>query len=160
MFPPWLSPISLSIKCGLKNFLSATLMSVSYDIPIPITLTWALTYILYWYCLVTTGKVHLTFANWRKSTVLSPIHLLEFRQLAEVHCTFANISPGASPIGESPLYFRQYIRGLSPLANVLLAKVLLANVPLPTKEEKGKKSIGIIVTKCKCSQSEKRNTIC
>jgi len=34
-----LSPISLSIKCGLKIFLSATLVSVSYDIPIPITLT-------------------------------------------------------------------------------------------------------------------------
>jgi hypothetical protein len=33
---------------------------------------------------VTTGKVHLTFANWRKSTVLSPIYLPEFRQLANV----------------------------------------------------------------------------
>ncbi len=60
---PGVSPISLWIKCELKKFLSATLMSVSYDIPIPIRLTWALTYILYWYCLVTTGKVHLTFAN-------------------------------------------------------------------------------------------------
>ncbi len=87
-----LSPISLWIKCGLKKFLSATLMSVSYDIPIPITLTWALTYILYWYCLVTTGKVHLTFANRGKSTVLSPTHPLEFRQLVKVHCTFANTS--------------------------------------------------------------------
>ncbi len=49
----------------------------------------------------------------------------------KVHLTFANTPPGVSPIGESPLYFRQYIRGLSPLANVLLAKVLLANVPPP-----------------------------
>jgi hypothetical protein len=95
MFPPWLSPISLSIKCGLKNFLSATLMSVSYDIPIPITLTWALTYILYWYCLVTTDKVHLTFANWRKSTVISPIHPLTF---AIGECPI-----GESLIGERPI---------------------------------------------------------
>jgi hypothetical protein len=84
-----------------ENFLSATLMSVSYDIPIPMRWTWALTYILYWYCLVTTGKVHLTFAN---------------------------TPPGVSPIGESLLYFRQYIRGLSPLANVLSA-----NVPPPVQ---------------------------
>ncbi len=28
--------------------------------------------------------------SWRKSTVLSPMHPLEFRQLAKVHCTFAN----------------------------------------------------------------------
>ncbi len=39
-----------------------------------------------------------SFANWRKSTVLSPTHPLEFRQLANVHCTFANIFPGISPI--------------------------------------------------------------
>ena len=45
------------------------------------------------------------FANWRKSTVLSPIHLM-----------------GLSPIGESPLYFRQCTSGISPLAKVLLAK--------------------------------------
>jgi hypothetical protein len=47
---------------------------------------------------VTTEIVHLTFANWRKSTVISPI-------------------------GESPPYFRQYTPGLSPLANVLLANI-------------------------------------
>ena len=45
------------------------------------------------------------FANWRKSIVLSLIHPLEFRQLAKVHCTFANASPGISPIGEIPPYF-------------------------------------------------------
>ncbi len=33
-----------------------------------------------------------SFANWRKSTVISPIRPLEFRQLAKVHCTFANRS--------------------------------------------------------------------
>jgi len=44
----------------------------------------------------------------------------------------SGISPiWLSPIGESPLYVRQYIRGLSPLANVLLAKVLLVNIPPP-----------------------------
>jgi hypothetical protein len=36
----------------------------------------------------------------------SPPHV---RQLVKVHRTFANTSPGSSPIGESPLYFRQYI---------------------------------------------------
>jgi hypothetical protein len=44
--------------------------------------------------------------------------------------TFAHILPGLSPIGESPLYFCQYTHGLAPLANVLLAKVLLAKFPL------------------------------
>ncbi|CAF3485258.1 unnamed protein product [Rotaria socialis] len=53
---------------------------------------------------------HLTFANWRTSTLLSPTHSVELRQLANVHCTFANTFGGTSPIGKSPLYFRQHIR--------------------------------------------------
>ncbi len=69
---------------------------------------------------------------WR-DTGISPIRLspIGLSPMAKVHRTFANTSPGISPIGESPLYFRQYTPGLSPLANVLLAKVLLANVPPP-----------------------------
>jgi hypothetical protein len=39
----------------------------------------------------------------RKFTVVSPTYSLEFRQLAKVHCTFANIPPGISPIGECPV---------------------------------------------------------
>jgi hypothetical protein len=49
----------------------------------------------------------------RKFTVVSP--------------TFA----GISPVGECPLYSRQHIPVLSPLANVLLAKVFLAKFRLP-----------------------------
>jgi hypothetical protein len=33
----------------------------------------------------------MTFANWRDSTLLSPIYPHNFRQLARVHYTFANI---------------------------------------------------------------------
>jgi hypothetical protein len=43
-----------------------------------------------------------TFANWRISTELSPMYPLYFRQLADVHWTFASIPSGFSPIiGES-----------------------------------------------------------
>ncbi len=39
-----------------------------------------------------------TFANWRISTELSPIYPLYFRQLADIHWTFASIPSGFSPI--------------------------------------------------------------
>ncbi|CAF3441883.1 unnamed protein product, partial [Rotaria socialis] len=41
---------------------------------------------------------------------ISPIRLspIGLSPLANVHCTFTNTFGGASPIGESPLYFRQY----------------------------------------------------
>ena len=43
-----------------------------------------------------------TFANWRESTWLSPVHPPDIRQLARVHITFANAPLGHSPIiGES-----------------------------------------------------------
>ena len=89
-------------------------------------------------------KILWNLANWRKFTVLPPTPLLEFHQLdcelesyisyvnivswqlAKVYCTFANASSGISPIDESTVDVRQYTPGLSPLANVLLAKVLLA----------------------------------
>jgi len=45
--------------------------------------------------------------NSKESAALSSIYPLDFRQLAKVHCTFANIPPRLSPIGECPLYFRQ-----------------------------------------------------
>jgi len=48
--------------------------------------------------------------------------------MAKVHCTFASTRLGLLPIGDSPLYLRQYTRGFSPLANVQLAKVLLVKV--------------------------------
>jgi hypothetical protein len=50
--------------------------------------------------------------------------------MAKVHCTFANTPHGISPIGESTVDFCQYTHGLLPLANVLLAKILLAKFPL------------------------------
>ena len=40
----------------------------------------------------------MTFANWRMSTILSPIYPYDFRQLANVHCTFANTHSGLSPM--------------------------------------------------------------
>jgi len=49
-----------------------------------------------------------TFANWRISTELSPIYPLYFRQLADIHWTFANIPAVLSSIGGCPLNFRQY----------------------------------------------------
>ncbi len=85
-----------------------------------------------------------SFTNWRKYTILPPTTPLEFRQLycqldsyvfcvitdssqlAKVHCTFANMFGRISTIGESLVEFRQYTSGFSPVANVLLAKVLLA----------------------------------
>ena len=42
------------------------------------------------------ANVH--FRQWRKSTVLSPMHLIESRRLAKVHCTFVNIFIGNSPM--------------------------------------------------------------
>ncbi|CAF3692571.1 unnamed protein product [Rotaria socialis] len=47
------------------------------------------------------------FRHWRKSTVLSPIHSVERRQLAKVHCTFANTFSRISPIGENTVIFQQ-----------------------------------------------------
>ena len=89
-------------------------------------------------------KILWNLANWRKFTVLPPTPLLEFHQLdcelesyisyvnivswqlAKVYCTFANATSGISPIDESTVNVRQYTPALSPLANALLAKVLLA----------------------------------
>jgi hypothetical protein len=51
---------------------------------------------------------------------------IDSSQLAKVHRTFANASFGISPIGESAVEFRQYTPGFSPVANVLLARILLA----------------------------------
>jgi hypothetical protein len=47
------------------------------------------------------------FANWREYSGLSPMRLREFRQLARVQWTFANVSTGILPIGESMVDFRQ-----------------------------------------------------
>jgi hypothetical protein len=60
----------------------------------------------------------LNFANKTCQLALSPI--------AKVHCSFAGGPHGILPIGESSVDFRRYITELSPVANVLLAKVLLA----------------------------------
>ena len=48
-----------------------------------------------------------TVANWRMSTILSPVYPLNSRQLANVHYTFASIPFEQSPIGECPLNIRQ-----------------------------------------------------
>jgi hypothetical protein len=57
------------------------------------------------------------FANWRMSTVLSPIYPLEFRQLTKVHSTFANIPAGISPIW---LWIR---RGLEKFLVIKLVRI-------------------------------------
>ena len=56
-----------------------------------------------------------TFANRREPIVLSPVYPHEFRQLVNIHCTFANKASW-----------------LLPLANVQLAKVLLARFGNPS----------------------------
>ncbi len=76
-------------------------------------------------------KVHCTFANWRKSGSI----------LAKVRGTFANWRNSRSCIGESTVDFRQLAKfqgacwrkysGLSPLAKVILAKILLAKFRNP-----------------------------
>jgi hypothetical protein len=71
--------------------------------------------------------------NSKESIVLSPVCSYDFRQLASVHYTFANIPLWLSPIDECPLYFPQQIAGLSPLAKVQLAKVLLAKFRNPAQ---------------------------
>jgi hypothetical protein len=58
----------------------------------------------------------------------SGISPIELSPLAKVHRTIANISPGISPIGETPLYFRQYFSrnfantsfGISPIGESIL----------------------------------------
>ncbi len=65
--------------------------------------------------------------EFQKSIILSPTYSHDLLQLARVHRTFANIPPGLSLIDKSPPYFS----GLSPLANVLLAKVLLVKFGNP-----------------------------
>jgi hypothetical protein len=71
-----------------------------------------------------------------KEAGLPEFRQYDFRQLGirqYTLMTFANSRESTVlwPIGESPLYFRQYTSGLSPLANVQLAKVLLAKFENP-----------------------------
>ena len=54
----------------------------------------------------------------------------DFRQLANVRGVYWRKSCGLSPIGECPGVYWRMSTGLSPLANVLLAKVILAKFRL------------------------------
>ena len=48
------------------------------------------------------------FANWRMSTVLSPIYSMDSHQLAKAQWTFADTLHGISSIGESIVDFREF----------------------------------------------------
>ena len=63
--------------------------------------------------------------SFRKS-LDSPPH---FRQLTKVHCTFANTSPGISPIGEIPSYFRQYTPRTFAIGECLIGESLIGENP-------------------------------
>ena len=52
-----------------------------------------------------------------------------FRQLTKVHCTFANISPGISPVAESPWYFCQYTPRTFAIGECLISESLIGENP-------------------------------